>query len=48
MTYQKKRLLEMLDISESDQTEWQLAQQLGLNRVWDCGSSKWKLDAVSL
>lgn len=48
MTYQKKHLLEMLGIQESALTEWQLAQQLGLNRVWDCGSSKWKLDAVSL
>jgi hypothetical protein len=48
MTYQKKRLLHLLGIQESELTEWQLAQQLGLNRVWDCGSSKWKLDAVSL
>jgi hypothetical protein len=46
--FQKKKLLELLKLSESNLTEWDLAQQLKLNRVWDCGSSKWELDAGSV
>lgn len=46
-SFQKKKLLALLDLQDSDLTEWELAQQLKLNRVWDCGSSKWKLDVVS-
>jgi hypothetical protein len=36
----------MLNLESSELTERQLAQQLKLNRVWDCGSSKWELDVV--
>lgn len=46
-TYQKKKLLKLLGLKSSELTEWELAKQLKLNRVWDCGNSKWKLDVVS-
>lgn len=47
-TYQKKKLLKLLKIESSPLTEWELAQQLKLNRVWDCGNSKWELDVGSV
>ena len=36
--FQKKKLLSILDLEDSSETEWQLAQRLNLNRFWDCGS----------
>jgi hypothetical protein len=47
VSFQKKKLLGMLNLSESPLTEWQLARELKLNRVWDCGNSKWELDVSS-
>ncbi len=48
VSFQKKKLLEALQLSSSPLTEWELAQQLKLNRVWDCGNSKWELDVSSV
>lgn len=42
-SFQKKKLLSMLNLTSSSKTEWELAQDLKLNRVWDCGNSKWFL-----
>lgn len=36
--FQKKKLLSILDMTDSTYTEWQLAQKLNLNRFWDCGN----------
>ena len=36
--FQKRRLLELHGLSSSPLTEWQLAQELHLNRFWDCGN----------
>lgn len=40
--YMKHRLVK----TEEDKllTEWTLAQRAGLNRIWDCGTTKWILD----
>jgi hypothetical protein len=45
--FQKKKLLKLLQSESSDNTEWQLAQQLGLNRYWDCGHSSYILETVN-
>ena len=45
-SFQKKKLMKILGIDHTNKTEFELAQLLKLNRVWDCGSSKWVLDAA--
>lgn len=36
--FQRKKLLSLLNLTYSELTEWELAQQLNLNRFWDCGN----------
>jgi len=39
--YQKQALAEMTSYS-SDKTEWQIMQDEGYNRIWDCGNKVFK------
>lgn len=43
--HRSKYMKHLLVKSEDDKllTEWQLAQRLGLDRIWDCGTTKWTL-----
>lgn len=41
-TYNKKKLLFEFK-GDSKKTEWNLAQEAGLDRIWDCGSMKFEL-----
>lgn len=43
MRFQKHKLLQMLDSPDVSRSEWELAQQVGLTRIWDCGSKTWML-----
>jgi hypothetical protein len=38
-TYTKQKLIELG--GDPNLTEWENAQKIGLDRIWDCGSSKW-------
>lgn len=42
--FQKKKLLEITGGTQG--TEWELAQQIGLNRFWDCGHLMFEKDAL--
>lgn len=39
--FMKHKLLENVD--DKNMTEWELAQKKGLDRIWDCGTTKWIL-----
>jgi hypothetical protein len=41
--YQKKRIQERFKVDISNKTEWQLMQELGYDRIWDAGKTKWEL-----
>ena len=42
-TMMKHRLLSEFDADPS-MTEWEIAQSLGYDRIWDCGTTKWILE----
>lgn len=42
INFQKHKLKKLLN-SEENKTEWELAQDYGLDRIWDCGSKTWIL-----
>lgn len=44
--FQKHKLKKMLNFTETDKTEWQLAQSLNLNRFWDCGNFLYEYKGV--
>jgi hypothetical protein len=39
----KQKLLESYPTINTNQTEWQILQSLGYDRIWDCGKIKWKI-----
>jgi len=43
--YRKEKILKIFSNEEFSEgaTEWQMMQQLGYDRVWDCGLKKWTL-----
>lgn len=41
--FTKHKILEKNPDLDSSKTEWQLMQELGYNRIWDCGSMKFVL-----
>jgi hypothetical protein len=43
-SFMKHRLLEKFN-GDPSKSEWELAQEVGLDRIWDCGTTKWVLDS---
>ena len=41
MGYQKHKIVSLVP-DGADKTEWQIAQELGLDRIWDCGQSTYQ------
>ena len=39
--FMKNKIAKRFGISTEGKTEWQLMQELGYDRVWDCGKIKW-------
>ncbi len=39
--YMKDKIAKRFDIDMTDKTEWQAMQELGYDRIWDCGKIKW-------
>ena len=37
----KSKIKEKFNVDISNKTEWQLMQDNGYDRVWDCGKIKW-------
>lgn len=43
LSLNKKKILSEHANLDHNQTEWQLLQSLGYDRIWDCGKLKWEL-----
>lgn len=44
LKFQKHKLLELFDLEESvidNNSEWQIMQSYGYDRIWDCGHTRW-------
>lgn len=39
--YMKSKIAKKFNVSIDNKTEWELMQDLGYDRVWDCGKIKW-------
>jgi len=46
-TFRKSKLIDICktkSINYKNKTEWQIAQELNMDRIWDCGSMKFEMD----
>jgi hypothetical protein len=41
--FMKHRIITMLSVKDTDKTEWEIMQDSGYDRIWDCGTTKWAL-----
>ena len=44
LSLNKKKLEKLYPGIDTDKTEWEIVQELGYDRIWDCGKIKWQLD----
>jgi hypothetical protein len=46
-TFNKKKILKLIENKEDitlSMTEWELAQTLKMDRIWDCGNIRFEMD----
>jgi hypothetical protein len=46
--FMKNKIKKNFGLDIEDKTEWQLIQELGLDRIWDAGRIRWELDFSNL
>ena len=47
LSLNKVKLQQLHPDIDLDKTEWQILQELGYDRIWDCGKIKWELQLTS-
>jgi hypothetical protein len=43
LSLNKAKLKKLHPYIDLEKTEWQILQELGYDRIWDCGKIKWEL-----
>jgi len=44
--YMKGKIAKKFGIDMTNKTEWQAMQELGYDRIWDCGKIKWSKEII--